>query len=64
MLQSREKDQIVDAILFSTLFYLLSHEGSYQMTKQMSFLTSDSKLILAILFGVIYLVIQKLTRRM
>ena len=64
-IQSREKDNIVDAILFSTLFYLLSHKSTYEMTKPILSTWLDDRILLhTLMFGVIYLMIQKITKRM
>lgn len=66
-MQSREKDHLVDAILFATVFYLLSHESSVHMTQQFakrfpSFM--DATLVRALIFAVIYIFVQKMTKRM
>ena len=64
-IQSREKDNLVDAVLFSTLFYLLSHKSTYEMTKPILSNWLDDRILLhTIVFAVIYLMIQKITKRM
>jgi len=64
-IQNRDKDHIVDAVLYSTLFYLLSHPSTYTATQSIlkNWIT-DRTILHSIVFGVIYIMIQILTKRM
>ena len=64
IIQSRDKDQFIDSVLFSTLFYLLSQKGVYDFTKNLFKIVKDRVLIHAVIFALSFLIIQKVTKRM
>ena len=62
--QSRDKDFAIDTVMYSTLFYLLSQKGVYEKTSRCFTFIKDRVLIHAIVYGLVYLLIQKMTNRM
>jgi hypothetical protein len=62
--QSRDKDYAIDAVMYSTLFYLLSQKDVYERTQNILKFVKDRAIIHAIVFGIVYILIQKMTKRM
>lgn len=62
--QSRDKDYAIDAVMYSTLFYLLSQKSLYERTQTMLTFIKDRVLVHAMMFGLIFILIQKVTKRM
>lgn len=62
--QSRDKDYAIDAVMYSTLFFLLSQKSLYERTQNMLKFVKDRVLIHAMIFGLVFLLIQKVTKRM
>jgi hypothetical protein len=52
------KDVIIDTIIYSALFYALSQSDMYPKS------ISSNTEIQALLFGICYIIIQKLTKRL
>jgi hypothetical protein len=62
-IRSKETDVLVDTILYSCLFYVLSHPSMYASVTVGQNLMTDRQAVHAMLFAVSYLAIQKLTKR-
>lgn len=54
----------VDALMFATLFYILSNTKMYEITSSIfPMLIKDRVLLHAIVYALVYVMIQKLTKR-
>lgn len=61
-MDSHQRDNLIDAVLFSTMFYILSHsEVLTFMANHVPF--QDPRLTNTILFGISFVVVHKLTNR-
>ena len=58
------RDVLVDSVLYATMFYVLANKQMYSMTsKILPKMISDRVLLHAVVFMMLYLIIQKLTSR-
>lgn len=59
----KEKDTFVDTLLFTCLFYLLSHPSVHELSRSSITFVKDRQALHALFFAVFYIIIQKLTNR-
>ena len=62
-LNTRDKDALIDAVLYSCMFYILSHPKTYNLTKSITPALQDRNLLHAFVFLVGVFLIQKYTKR-
>jgi hypothetical protein len=59
-----QKEIMLDSLMYSTLFYILASPKMYSMTSGMlPKLVKDRVLLHALVFMLVYVLIQKLTKR-
>jgi hypothetical protein len=59
----KETDTFIDTLLYTSLFYVLSHQSVHAMSKSYMSFIKDRQALHAFVFAVSYVFIQTLTKR-
>ena len=57
------RDVVLDSVMYSILFYVLSNRKMYDMTSRIFARFRDRVFLHTIVYMLVYLIIQKMTRR-
>ena len=60
-MDSHQRDNLIDAVLLSALFFILSHEDTLQLAKQIPI--SNPRITNSIVFAISFIGIQRITNR-
>ena len=61
----KTKENVIDALMMLCLFYIIAHASTYKATSKLvpKGLNKDPVLVHAIVFAMVHLVIQKVTKK-
>ena len=63
MNSQKDKDAVLDAILYACIFYILCHPKTFKMTSSILPTMSDRNMLHALVFLILVFSIQKYTKR-
>jgi hypothetical protein len=62
-IKPKETDTLIDTLLFTSLFYVLSNPSVHALSNKYITFIKDRQALHAIVFAISYVIIQKLTKR-
>jgi hypothetical protein len=62
-MSAKTRDLLIDSVLFSTLFYLVAHPSTYGMTKSVLPMMKDRVLVHAMVYALVFFMIQYSVKR-